>query len=257
MQRRTCHVERVMGTAVSFDIRCPVRPEVLGEAVRFLHRVDATFSVYREDSEISRIAAGELHPDDAGRDVREVLGRCEELRTATERAFDHRPVGAGLPHLDPSALVKGWSIDRAADILRDGGAGVFCVNSGGDVVAAGAPEGAEAWRVGIRHPDHNDRIAAVVSARNEAVATSGAYERGDHVWSTAREPGSLAGVTVVGPKLGTADALATAIFAGGEIQPAWLGRFPGYRTLTIDSSAIVRYSPELAVDSLEPVGTSS
>jgi thiamine biosynthesis lipoprotein len=185
--------------------------------------------------------------------VREILVRCEELRTATNRAFDHRPIGQEQPCLDPNALVKGWSIDRVADILRDAGAASFCVNAGGDVLVAGAPEGADSWRVGIRHPDGEDRIAAVISVTDESVATSGTYERGDHVWfSGARS--RLASVTVAGPELGIADALVTAVFSCGEMQAPWLTQFPEYRILAIDTSGIVRYSPNLAVDDLVPVG---
>ena len=45
----------------------------------------------------------------------------------------------------------------------------------------GRPEPGDRWHVGIRHPEHADRMAAVVEATDLAVATSGAYARGDHV----------------------------------------------------------------------------
>lgn len=226
---REPHVEHVMGTAVSFDIRSPLAPAALLEAVAFLHWVDATFSTYRHDSQINRLAAGELLEDDCERDVRDILRRCRELCEATDGWFNHRPVAADRGCLDPSALVKGWSIDRCADMLYDAGATSMSINAGGDIRTVGMPMSADAWRVGIRHPTYPDRIAAVVVVTDGAVATSGTYERGSHIWRTSSAAPQLASVTVVGPELGTADALATSLFACGELSPRWRDRFPTTR----------------------------
>jgi FAD:protein FMN transferase len=91
------------------------------------------------------------------------------------------------------------------------------------------------WRVGIQHPGRRDRVAAVLSARDLAVATSGAYERGAHVVDprTGRAPGGVLSVTVLGPDLGTADAYATAAFAMGVEGPAWTASLDDYEALTI------------------------
>ena len=228
------HVERVMGTAVSFDVRMPAAAAAVRGAVEYLHWVDETFSVYRADSQISRIGRGELGADDAGSEVREVLVRCEELREATDGWFDHEGGDAYGRPIDPSAYVKGWSIDRVAELLRFDGFDRFCVNAGGDVVAAGRPDGENPWRVGIRAGDGSDEIAAVVAVADAAVATSGTYERGTHIWSGRARPATRPGsVTVMGPELGLADALATAVFAAGGGVPSWLRRFPEYRLIVM------------------------
>jgi thiamine biosynthesis lipoprotein len=244
---RRRHVEHVMGTAVSFDIRSPLAPAALPEAIAFLHWVDATFSTYRHDSQINRLAAGQLREDDCERVVRGILRRCEELCEATDGWFDHRPVVAGRRCLDPSALVKGWSIDRCADMLCDEGATSMSINAGGDIRTVGTPMSADAWRVGIRHPTFPDRIAAVVLVADGAVATSGTYERGSHIWQTSTEP-KLASVTLVGPELGTADALATSLFACGEPSPRWRDQFPDYKVLVVDHAGLVHHDEHLAVD---------
>ena len=82
------------------------------------------------------------------------------------------------------------------------------------------------WRVGIQHPQIRDRIAAVVEADDLAVATSGAYTRGDHVVDphTGRPPEGVLSVTIAGPDLATADAYATAAFAMGADGPEWTRR---------------------------------
>jgi thiamine biosynthesis lipoprotein len=223
-----------MGTAVAFDVRSGTTPGLLGPPIDFLHWVDETFSVYRNDSQVSRIGRGELSPDDACPEVREVLVRCGELREATDGWFDHEGGRARGRPLDPSGYVKGWSIDRAAEMLRFEGIERFCINAGGDVVAAGRPDGETPWQVGVRNPDGAGDLAAVIAVVNAAVATSGTYERGDHIWplrpDTADLPGS---VTIMGPELGVADALATAVFAGGGGAPEWMYRFPDYRMLVL------------------------
>ena len=228
------HVERVMGTAVTFDVRSPGAEAAVGAAAGFLHWVDETFSVYRPGSQISRIGRGDLAVDDALPEVREVRGRCGELREETDGWFDHEGGSIRGRALDPSGYVKGWSIDRAAEFLRFDGAESFCINAGGDVVAVGRPDGENPWRVGIRKPGSAATIATVVAVADAAVATSGVYERGEHIWSggprCAERPGS---VTIMGPELGVADALATAAFAAADGAPGWLSRFPDYRMVAL------------------------
>jgi len=110
------HVEQVMGTAVSFDVRDAVSgSEGLTEAVSWLHHVDRTFSPYIVDSPISRLGRGELTLDDTTDEVSDVLAMCERLRADTAGAFDAFAIPApNGTRLDPSGLVKGWSIERAA-----------------------------------------------------------------------------------------------------------------------------------------------
>ena len=60
------HVEPVMGTVVSFDIRDAVVPAGgLDDAVAWLHEVDERFSPYLPDSEVSRLGDGTLSEADA------------------------------------------------------------------------------------------------------------------------------------------------------------------------------------------------
>src|SRR4051794_16455416 len=117
------HVEHVMGTVVSVDMRAG-SPRALAAAMDWLHEVDARFSTYRADSEIARLDRGELLLADASPDVRAVLERCMALRRETGGYFDVRATG----RLDPSALVKGWAAQRAADLLSAGGLSDFCLS---------------------------------------------------------------------------------------------------------------------------------
>lgn len=230
----TTRVEHVMGMPVVVDVRDAGHEAAVDRVFDWLRFVDATFSTYKSDSEISLINGGELEVEAAHETVREVLDRCEELRRETGGYFDAR---APLPgSIDPSGLVKGWAVDRAGAILDRHGARNFAVNAGGDMVLRGAALPDDCWRVGIQHPFLRDRIAKVVVGRDLAVATSGAYARGDHVVDphTARPPAGVLSVTVTGPELATADAYATAAFAMGEAAPNWTARLPrDYQAMTI------------------------
>ena len=226
-----------MGMPVVVDVReGEAGRAALDRAFAWLRWVDAAFSTHRPDSEIRRLDAGELALADAHPLVREVLARCERLRTATRGAFDARAGG----RLDPSGLVKGWAVDRAADGLAAAGARRFCVNAGGDVLVRGGP-----WRVGVRHPHLGDRLAAVLSVSDAAVATSGAYERGEHILDprTGRPASGAVAVTVVGRHLARADAYATAAFAMGEDGPAWTAGLPGGGAMTILAGGRVVTTP--------------
>jgi thiamine biosynthesis lipoprotein len=213
-------VAPVMGTTVTIDVRDPeIGPDVLEGAVDVLRELEDRFSTYRPDSEICRIDRGELTPDDAHPDVREVLQVCAVLQVESNGAFDAWRGG----RLDPSAYVKGWAAERAADVLRDAGSRNFGLNVGGDVICAGERSPGEPWRVGIRHPDDPERLLLAVGFRDGAVATSGLYERGAHVTDarSGSAPTAWMSVTVVARDLGMADALATAALAMGDGGPAW------------------------------------
>jgi thiamine biosynthesis lipoprotein len=225
-------VEDVMGMGIVVDVRDPVvDDQAVDGAFDWLRFVDETFSTYKHESEVCRIDRGELAPADAHAHVRAVLERCEELRAETDGFFDARAGG----RLDPSGLVKGWAVDHAAAILEAAGPQSFAIYAGGDVIVRGHPEPGEPWRVGIRHPEHADRLAAVVEATDLAVATSGAYARGDHVLDphTGQPPSGLRSVTITGQDLATADAYATAAFAMGERGPAWTAQLDGYEAFSI------------------------
>jgi thiamine biosynthesis lipoprotein len=217
-------VEPVMGTTVSIEVRPPlVSSDVLDTVVTQLHGVDARFSTYRPDSEISRLGRGEVAEEDCSLDVRHVLAACDHLATITGGAFDarrHRIDGG----LDPSGFVKGWAIEEAAWLIDSAGGRNYWINAGGDIVARGEREPGHPWRVGIRHPDRPDRVAAVLAVSNRAVATSGGYERGDHITDprSGRAPTGLRSVTVVGPGLAFADAYATAVYVMGLEGLRWL-----------------------------------
>ncbi len=228
-------VRQIMGTAIVLDVRDPfVEPAALEDAFEFLRGVDARFSTYKPESEVSRLIGGEITEGEVSPDLAEVLELCEQVRVTSDGYFDIRAHRTdGRP--DPTGLVKGWSLEKAGRILEAAGAANYCINGGGDIVARGEAAAGQLWRVGIRHPQVPDRLATVLRVGDGAVATSGAYERGDHVRDpfTLKPPSGLLSVTVVGPDLTFADAYATAAFAMGPTGLAWIAGLDGYEGCSI------------------------
>jgi FAD:protein FMN transferase len=220
------HAEHVMGTVVSIELADNLPASSLAALVddtcAWLHEVDRRFSTYLDDSEVCRFRRGELPLDACSPDLRHVLDACADLWRDTDGYFDAYATGP----LDPSGYVKGWSVEVASARLAAAGSHRHYINAGGDIRMRGLNADGRPWRVGIRHPWEADRLSWVLALTDGAVATSGTYERGEHVWNprTGEPARGLRSVTVVGSDLSLADAYATAALAMGEPGIAWLAK---------------------------------
>ncbi|MEU5880093.1 FAD:protein FMN transferase [Spirillospora sp. NPDC047279] len=251
------HVEEVMGTAVVIDVADPLPHHELAALIdgtcAWLHEVDARFSTYKDDSEVNRLDRGELTADRCSPDLRTVLDACAALRRETDGYFDDRAAG----RFDPSGYVKGWSVEVASARLAEAGSRNHCVNAGGDIRSRGCPEPGRPWRYGIRHPWEPDRLAWVLTGTDLAVATSGTYERGLHVFDPhSGEPvRALRSVTVTGPDLALADAYATAAMAmgtGGLLWLAHLAERSRYQSAVITRDRYTYLSDDLPLSEAVP-----
>ena len=219
MKRYASHV---MGMPISLAMRGRhAEDERAWERVMdSLREADEVFSTYREASFISRLDRGEVTLTQCPPEVAEVFALGRAASIASDGAFS-----IWRPGLDPSGVVKGWAVERAAQYLRELPDTDFCLSAGGDMVchAHDAP-----WRVGIEDPHDPGRLVAIVSVRRGAVATTGTAHRGEHLID-ARDgslPQGVASITVVGPSLTWADIDATAAYALGQRAAAWLTTRP-------------------------------
>jgi FAD:protein FMN transferase len=239
-------VEHIMGTAIVIQVHEPqdTRPghvadvnAAVNAAFSHFREIDARFSTYKPDSEVSRLNRGELCERDCSPQLREVLSMCEVARVQSDGYFDirgHRNDGS----IDPSGLVKGWSVEGAARILEAAGVLNYCINAAGDIRVTGDAEPGVPWRIGIRNPWDEQTTVAVINARNLAIATSGTYERGEHIIvpRTGRSPEGIASMTIIGPSLTWADTWATAGFAMGIRGVEWIAReVDGYEACAIST----------------------
>lgn len=185
---------------------------------RLFRDLDETFSLYRPDSEASRLARGELTLPRASDIMQDLYAEAHDWRLRTEGAFSpERPDGV----LDLSGLVKGHAIREAGTSLLALGRRNWCLNAGGDVLAGGSPVpgSGEPWRAGIVDPGNRGSLVAAyplaAAGRHLALATSGSAERGDHIWRQHGRPAEFSQVSVAAADIVTADILATAVVSGG------------------------------------------
>ncbi len=202
--------------------------------------LDRTFSPFLDGSEVSRINRAELRPDDAGQLVHQAIDLCRLYERATDGYFSPWIEG----RFDPSGLVKGWAIDRACSILDSYGYSDFFVDAGGDVQTHGRNAEGGPWRVGVRHPIERDKVACVVLSSGLAVATSGTYEKGEHILDphTGKPANAFLSFTVAGPDILQADVYATAGFAMGVSGLEFVRRTPGYEAYAIDKQLRASYT---------------
>lgn len=218
------HVFDTMGTTASIRTHgAPPPPETLAEVEGEFRTRDHRFSLYREDSEASLIARGDLHLTRASQEFLDTFARANDWRNRTGGAFTaQRPDGV----IDLSGIVKAEAVEAAEGVLVRHGIHDYLINVGGDGVASaatGQPElgtgrrRALSWRAGVVDPEDRSRLLFGVDLAWpwRAIATSGTAERGEHIWRQTPIGGYLQ-VTVLASDIVTADVLATAILSGGS-----------------------------------------
>ena len=223
-------VAHTMGMPVSLALRGRHADDDVGAAawtavMAELDGVDRVFSTYRPDSAVCRLGRGEISLEDCPAEVAEVLELGALAEQVSHGAFRVRLPGRdGTEVLDPSGVVKGWAVERAADHLRRLPDTDFSLSAGGDLVCRTLDPSASPWRIGVEDPRDPTRLLAVVPVRNGAVATSGTAHRGEHLVDgrTGRPPERVASVTVVADSLTWADIDATAAYALGADAARWL-----------------------------------
>lgn len=201
-------------------------------AVEAFEAIEARFSSYRPDSEVRRFDRGEVARPSA--ELQHVLAACTWLTDVSSGVFSSRPTGPDGP-LDVAGYVKGWAIDQAAEQLMAAGLSQFALGIGGDWRILGGHPAGRPWRFAIVDPADRSGARAVVEVADGALATSGRYERGDHVQLPAaalrgmsQEPEAAASFSVVGPTLAWADAFATVGLLLGTRGIEWVAGFDGY-----------------------------
>ena len=149
-------------------------------------------------------------------------------------------------------IAKGYVVERGIDILRRRGVQNAIVTAGGDSRLLGDRRG-RPWMVGIRDPRKEGEVAISVPLADEAISTSGDYERYfeedgvryHHIIrpSTGEPANGVHSATVFGPDAVITDALSTSVFVMGvERGLTLIGSLPDYESIVIDGEGKVFYS---------------
>jgi thiamine biosynthesis lipoprotein len=246
---RVLHVEHVWTTAIIIDLphaggRNEAALAAIGDCTSFFSHVDQVFSTFRPDSLATLYRNGLTRPGELTAEFQEVLEGCRTARAASAGAFDPWAMPGGF---DPLGYVKGWAAGQASRLLGERGFPDHLVDAGGDVVAAGDQEGpGSGWRVGVLNPHDRASVVQVAHLHGMAMATSGQYERGQHVIdpSTGRPATGTDSATVVGPDPGLADALASAALVSGRASANWFGGLgPDWSLLLVVGQEVLTMGP--------------
>lgn len=160
--------------------------------------------------------------------------------------------------LDLGGIGKGSAAQQAIRALAEEGVKSAVVNIGGDLATRGLPEKGSTrhWRIGVRDPRSDAILATVEAAADEAVFTSGDYERAyehdDRLYHHILDPttgypamGSRS-VTVIDADPVLADAAATALFIAGPEEWQELAQRLGIQyVLLIDSNGNVHITASM------------
>ena len=179
-----------------------------------------------------------------------------------EQQAVRRPRGL---RFDLGGTGKGWTVDRAADLLHGGGP--FLLNAGGDLYAGGRPDGVRGWRVEIEHPLRPQETIASLQLHDAALATSAVTKRrwrkdGDMrhhlIDPRSGQPAQTdaLSVSVIASRTLVAEVHAkAALLLGAEAGLAYLAAAPGVEGLIYRSDGQVLYTEgceQLLVDLNSP-----
>ncbi len=203
--------------------------------------IEEKFSTFKDTSEVSAINRGELKENEYSEDMKEVFRLSAETKRLTNGFFN---IEKANKKLDPAGLVKGWAIYNAAKLVEKMGYKNYYVEAGGDIQVSGHNEEGNKWTIGIKDPfdPEQKRIVKVVSLKNEGIATSGTYLRGQHIYNphdnVPKPITDIISLTVIGENIYEADRFATAAFAMGRNGISFIETFPGLEAYMIDAKGI-------------------
>jgi thiamine biosynthesis lipoprotein len=221
----------IMGMPITVRIEGST-DQPIKKVFNFFKQVDQRFSTYKKNSEVSKLNRGELKKSELSDQLKLVQKLCQETKLETDGYFD--PIDKSN-NFDPSGIVNGWAINEAGKILRKEDIKIFFIDAGGDIQVSG-----KIWKVGIRNPFSVKEIIKVIEVKSEGVATSGTYERGQHIYNpkTGTEVEEIVSLTVIGSNIYEADRFATAAFAMGKAGINFIEQMQGLEGYMIDDKGI-------------------
>lgn len=150
------------------------------------------------------------------------------------------------------SIGKGYAADKTRELMKSFGVKAGIINASGDISTWGTQPDGTPWAIGINNPFRDDAIAAVLYLKENAVTTSGSYEkyaeingkRYSHIMNpkTGYPSTGLTSVTVVGSNATMANGFSTSIMVLGRKKGLRLiKKFPDYQYLLItDAGKIIK-----------------
>ncbi|MEL7537403.1 MAG: FAD:protein FMN transferase [Pseudomonadota bacterium] len=234
---------------------------LIATAIRFSELSGGAFDItYDSVGQHYDFRAGK-RPDDATTERERALIDFRQLELDGD-AFTVRFARSGV-RINLGGIAKGYAVERAVDVLRRFGVTNAMVSAGGDTRLLGDRLG-QPWVVGIQNPRSEDGVAVRLGLADEAISTSGDYERFfeadgvryHHIVSpqSGRPAKGVHSTSVIGPDGVWTDALSTTVFVLGVAEGlALIEQLPKYEAIVVDDRQRLHYSRGLAPPETDPV----
>lgn len=149
--------------------------------------------------------------------------------------------------IDPGGIGKGYAVDRIVQILRQKNVASALVSAGGSsIFALGTPPGEPGWRIDIKDPRDESRVAAEVVLKDESMSTSGASEKffraNERLYAHIMDPRTgypaegVLSASVIAPKTLDSEAWTKPFFVNGREWSA-KNKPKGFRVFLCESAA--------------------
>lgn len=157
--------------------------------------------------------------------------------------------------IDLGGIAKGYAIKRCISILESAGVNYALMSAGGDTALLGDRNG-RPWLVGIKHPRAQEKNAVHIPLSDEAISTSGDYERYfiedgkryHHIINpkTGDSARKVVSVSVIGKDATVVDALSTTVFVKGLKEGMnIINKLSEYEAIIIDNEQRLHFSKGL------------
>ncbi|MBI1820373.1 MAG: FAD:protein FMN transferase [Nitrospirae bacterium] len=158
--------------------------------------------------------------------------------------------------IDSGGIGKGYAADRVEKVLKRHGIEAGMVAMAGDVKVFGIKPNGLPWRVGIKHPRQPGKVLATIDLSNQAISTSGDYERFfikdgiryHHLLDpkTLQPARGCQSVSIIAGDGTMSDALSTGIFImGPEKGMALIEKLPHIGGVIVDQNGKILISSNL------------
>ena len=248
-----------MGTVVTIDVYTgPDLTDAQVSEVRLAarprpghpRRADEIFSTWQPRSPVSRLRSGRSLPRRPLRRSPTSLSAARPRGSCHRGWFDPWAMPGGV---DPTGYVKGWAAQQALAAFTAPWIAGAMVNAAGDIATAGGLAGGQPFRVGIADPAAPRRLAEIVELAG-AIATSGSYERGDHLIDphSGHPAARVASASVTGPTSAWPTRWPPPWRWPGEPGLAFIQPIEGYEALIIGHDGSRRWTERFPLARRDP-----
>ncbi len=252
--RESSEISRVNRDAAARPV--PVSQELYDLIARALKLSELTEGAF----DISYDSVGQLY-DFRARERPDVAAIESGLAALDYRLVELRPEVHAIAfaregvRINLGGIAKGHAVESVVGVLRAAGVQHALATAGGDTRLLGDRRG-KPWVVGIRDPDVETDLVTRLALSDEAISTSGDYERFfdedgqryHHIISPSSGDSARASrsVTVIGADATLTDGLSTSLFVlGPEAGLKLIESLDGYEAVIVDAARQLHFSSGL------------